>query len=261
MTMAELDHYILNLITQYHNEGHSGLQEMTPLAKFLDGMRGTGTSNYPIGDLLIPADPVKLMLDFLPPVERVIGPQGVRIDYFFYMDDVLQRWVNAREPNDLKNARLFLFRQDPRDLTRIYFWDPEDRLYFIIPTRNLFRPSISKWEYEAVRQFLRERGVATVDEEIIFNAREERRQILQDATNKTKSAKHAREAERLRNAQEAAAKFLDKVAGQAGRARPADSREIGVSSGREEPASAPSVDTGEDTDTPAAPYTMNWDDA
>ena len=251
MTLAELGAYILNLIIEYHGKPHSGLGGMTPLAKFQEGMRGTA-STYPVGDLLIPADPVKLMLDFLPAIERVIGPAGVVIDYIWYMDDVLQRWVHAKDPKNVSEARQFLFRRDPRDLSRIYFWDPEQRCYHVIPTRNLLRESISLWEYSAVRLYMEEKGETQIDEDLIFNAREERRRLIAESASKTKLAKNAREAERIKNAKEGATGFENKVNSTASESYKAP-RESSV---RDRDPAAPAVDLA----IPATPFVMNWED-
>lgn len=252
MTLAELDEYILCLITKYHHDSHSGLNGMTPVAKFLEGMRGTDT-HYPVGDLTMPDDPVKLMLDFIPADERVINPQGVQIDYIHYMDDVLQRWVNARDPVDIKNARQFIFRIDPRDITRIFFWDPDDKRYYIIPTRNVTRPAMSSWEYKAVRQLLKEKGIETVNEDIIFDAMEERRRIVAKATTMTKTAAKAREAQRALDAVRGAQAFMDKVAA-SGSAKAAEKAAPKVVTG-EPDKTTKTVDTDE---VPAAPYEMDW---
>lgn len=248
LTVAELDQYILNIITQYHNEPHSGLNDMTPLAKFLEGMRGT-TGSYPVGELLMPEDPLKFMLDFLPPLERTVQPPGIVIDYIWYMDDALQRWVGAKEPNNVSEARKFIIRMDPRDITRVYFWDPDLRQYIVLPTRNMTRPSMTLWEYNAVRQFLRERGVETIDEDIIFNAREERRRILADARKSTRKTR-ALELQRIRDAEKAAKTLLARAAGHA----TAQDAERPMTEGSQ----APDIEAM--SDAVAKPYSMSWDD-
>jgi putative transposase len=45
-----------------------------------------------------------------------------------------------------KRKRLFLIRRDPRDISVVYFFDPELNCYFEIPYRNTSRPALTLWE-------------------------------------------------------------------------------------------------------------------
>ncbi len=201
MTLDELEKYILSLIMTYHNTPHSGLQKQTPLARFQDGMRG-GPGIIPVGRIRQATDPEKLRLDFLPVDERVVQAKGIVWDHIWYNDDCLQRWVNALDPDNKDEKRKFLVRRDPRNLSRIYFWDPEEERYRVIRTKNLSRPSITLWELKAILKFLHDQGVKHVDEELLFQAREQRRQMRADAKVKTEAARRgvSRQAERERQA-------------------------------------------------------------
>ena len=248
MTLAELELYVLNLLVEYHGSPHSGIHDMPPLAMFKEGLKG-GHGATPIGRIRRPADATKLRLDFLPAEERAISEKGVVIDYVWYMDDCLQRWVNAKDPDDIGNSRKFLFRRDPRDITRIYFWDPDDRVYKRIRTRNVTRPSMSLWEFTALRKFLEIQGIKHIDEDLIFKSRAARRKVLADAATKTRKAKAARDRERTRRASAGASTFQNQVSDQAPpreSSQPPDSSET----------SSPSLPD----DSIATPYTMNWDD-
>jgi putative transposase len=242
MTLAELERYVLNLIIEYHNSPHSGIGGMTPLARLREGLKGN-LGAIPIGRLRHAADPVKLMLDFLPAKERVISPKGVVWDHVWYMDDCLQRWVHARDPKNIDEARKFLFRRDPRDITRTYFWDPEERIYKVIRTRDPTRPKMSLWEFNAIRSYLKKRGVEDIDEELIFKSRQDRRDQLAKAQAKTKKAKLARDRERRQRAEEGAKKFQERVE---------DTKPTVSEPPVPPPASA--------QDTEAQPFEMSWDD-
>lgn len=242
MTLAELEAYVLNLIMEYHNKSHSQIGEMTPLARFKEGLRGN-LGAMPIGRLRHASDPIKLMIDFLPVEERTINAKGVVWDHIWYMDDCLQRWVHARDPKNIDEARKFLFRRDPRDITRVYFWDPEERIYKVIRTRDPTRPKTSLWELNAIRGYLKQRGAEEVDEDLLFKSRAERRQQVADAQTKTKQAKRARDQERHRRAEKGAAAFQKRVE-PAVEAAPAP-----------EPAPPSTTTTAE-----AEPFEMNWDD-
>ena len=62
----------------------------------------------------------------MPYEERTVQRHGIVIDEIPYYDDVLRPWINATDPRDAtgKRKRKFIIRRDPRDLSRIYFYDP-----------------------------------------------------------------------------------------------------------------------------------------
>ena len=251
MTLAELETYILNLMVEYHVGPHSALNDMPPMTMFKEGLKG-GHGATPIGRIRRASDPVKLRLDFLPVEERVINEKGIVIDYIWYMDDCLQRWVNARDPKNTDEARKFLFRRDPRDITRIYFWDPEDRVYKRIRTRNVTRPSMSLWEFTAIRKFLEQQGIKNIDEDLIFKSRAARRKLLSEAAALTRKKRLARERERIKKAESGAKTFQNEVsAPPAGRT----SNEDTAPGAAETSTGMPPVDS-----VAATPYMMNWDD-
>lgn len=239
MTLKELEKYVRILIIEYHNRPHSGIDKATPLARFMAGMRGEAGA-IPIGKLRQPMDPEKLTIDFLPIDERCVQPAGIVWDYIWYTDDCLQRWVNARDPNNISEKRKFLVHRDPRDLSKIYFWDPELNGYRVIGTRDLSRPSITIWELKANKKFLEARGAKDVDEDMIFSAGEERKRIREQAVAKTAFAKgkRAREQERERHAKK-------KPAAHSSPSLPSSTQaEVGPLSG-----------------APGTAYSMDWGDA
>jgi putative transposase len=50
-----------------------------------------------------------------------------------------------------KRKRLFLIRRDPRDISVVYFFDPELNCYFEIPYRDTSRPALTLWELREAR--------------------------------------------------------------------------------------------------------------
>lgn len=205
-TLDEIEAWLLNLLAEYHHAEHSSLDGQSPIARWRDGFRGSSVLPG-IGNVHIPKDTMKLRLDFLPLIERTVGTKGILWDYFHYSTPALQRWVGARDPKRKVLARQFICRRDPRDLSHIYFWDPERKEYLDIPYRNPTRPRITLWEHQAARQFLIEHGRKEIDEDLLFEAREKRNRILLEAKTKTEEAKRAREHERTRQAKEQAEKL------------------------------------------------------
>jgi putative transposase len=85
--------------------------------------------------------------------------------------------------------RQFIVRRDPRDISVVYFFDPETKQYYTIPYRNPAHPPISLWELKAAQARLREEGRKAVDEDTIFDAVERRRTRIQESIGKTKAAR------------------------------------------------------------------------
>jgi putative transposase len=187
-TITELETWLLTFIVNvYHNKKHKELG-MSPLQKYTEGLLGTGTK---IGKGL----PVRLTnerkvkLDFMPFVERSIQEYGILIDHIHYSHDVLRRWVHATEPDNKKIKRKFIFKRDPRDISVVYFYDPELKQYFDIPYRDSSYPPITYWEYKEILKRLENSGEKHINEALIFEGLKRLREIESSAVSKTKKAR------------------------------------------------------------------------
>ena len=187
-TLAELECDLVDwIVNSYHVAKHSELNT-TPLQKYMEGIMGDG-KNPGAGLPPIPADPEKLRLDFLPYEKRIVSNAGVELKSISFYDPVLNKWINARDPESLKDKRKFIFRWDPRSIKFIWFYDPELKRYFRIPTRNPARPDISWSEYEEYSKRLKIEGDNHVDEEAIFAYRQRSRAREQAAKEQTAAAR------------------------------------------------------------------------
>jgi putative transposase len=196
MTLNEFEHWLAVRITQiYHQAHHTGIG-MPPITKFEHGI--FGDDHRPGRGLLPrPTDPERLRLDFMPYLERTVQPYGVKLDNILYYHDVLKPWIRASEPGPARTKRTFVIRRDPRDISTVYFHDPELNQYFALPYRRLDAPSMSLWELRAVRRKLKEEGAQAVDETALFAGYERLRAIEAQAVNAT--AKARRQAQRRRH--------------------------------------------------------------
>ncbi len=131
----------------------------------------------------------------MPFVERTIQDYGVVIDDIHYYHDVLRRWIGAKDPSASKQKRKFVFRRDPRDVSTVWFFDPELSTYYAIPYRDTSHPPISLWELREAERAVRDAG-KPVDERALFEAYERMRRIEQDAQAKTKAARRAQQRRR-----------------------------------------------------------------
>lgn len=169
LTISEFEKWLMTYIVNvYHKRNHSGIG-MSPLQKYKEGLMGSDLINgCGIPPKLL--NEKRLKLDFMPYTERTIQEYGVIIDHITYYHDVLRKYIHSRESLASNSPkRKFIFRRDPRDISTVYFFDPEINDYFEIPYRDTSKPAISIWEYkEAVRK-LNSNNVA-IDEEAIFNA-------------------------------------------------------------------------------------------
>lgn len=190
-TLARFEKWLAHLILGvYHHRPHSGLNDTPPLVAFKRGL--VGTDERPTGSLRIETDEEQLYMDFLPSVQQTVQQYGVQIDKIQYSADVLRRWVGARDPNAPTKSRKLTFKRDPRDISVLFFKDPETGRYNRIPYKNLSNPHISIWELRKIRKYLKLLGKKDVDEATIFAARNAMHDIRMSEEEETKAARKRR---------------------------------------------------------------------
>ena len=192
MTLSEFEAwYAQYVVNEYHMGKHSALG-MPPIAMYRKGIFG-GDKKPGVGLPGRILDEQRLRLDLMPFEERSVQNYGVVIDKVFYYHDVLRRWINALDPKSKKLKRKFTFRMDPRDISVIWFYDPELNLYFPIPYRNTSHPPISVWELRQARKALEDEGCKLIDEDALFESHERRREMERKAMGKTKAVRRAQQ--------------------------------------------------------------------
>jgi len=190
LTLFDFEKWLAIYITEiYHQRVHSGVL-LSPIKKYNDGVFGTDkVLGRGIPDKII--DEERLYIDFLPFYERTVQNYGIQIDEVFYYSHVLNRWINSFDEKSPKLKKKFIVRRNPRDISVIYFYDPELNEYFEIPYRDTSRPAISLWELRKVKSKLKEEGLKNVDENKIFEAYDKIREIENKSIKKTKSIRRA----------------------------------------------------------------------
>lgn len=188
LTLSEFEAWLtIYIVDVYHQRLHSSLG-MSPQQAWNKGILG---SNEQPGSGL-PAkivDDFKLRLDLMPFELRTIQDYGVQIDEIHYYSDVLRIWINAPDPKEPRRKRKFMFRRDPRDLSQIWFYDPELATYYPIPYRNMAHPPISIWELREARKRALDSGKKDIDERAIFDAYERMREIESKAVQTSKAVR------------------------------------------------------------------------
>jgi len=187
MTLDEFEEWLTVLITQvYHNKVHSSLGK-TPLERYTEGIFGSKTTP-PRGLPPMIEDEYTLRINLLPSIERTIQKYGILVDNICYYSNVLSYWIGETESNT-KNTRKkkFTVRIDPRDVSKLYFYDPNAKTYYQIPYRNMTFPKASIWEVRAAIKHLKNNENREYNESEIFAALERLRSIAIEAKNKTKT--------------------------------------------------------------------------
>jgi putative transposase len=197
MSLAEFEKWFSILCVEaYHQKPHSELG-MPPVAKWQEGILGSGKKP----GLGVPpriTDERRLKLDLMPYETRTVQQYGIVWDHIGYQHDLLRRWINAPDPENPRLKRKFLCRRDPRDISVIWFYDPEVHQYYAIPYRNTSHPAISIWELrETERRLTEERPDIPVDENLIFDAYDKMRRIEEEAKRLTKKVRRGNERRRL----------------------------------------------------------------
>lgn len=187
MTLGELERFIVEFIVNvYHKSIHSGIGK-SPEKRYEEGLFGSeSTPGRGLPEKIVDEDTFRISL--LPTIERTVQQFGVMVDKISYYADCLRRWIKAKEN---KKARQFIFKRDPRDISVIWFYDPDIKKYFPIPYRNVSYPPISVWELRSVQRYLEQKNLPAETEEQIFTAYSKMQGIVENATHKTKSLRRA----------------------------------------------------------------------
>ena len=188
MTLAEFEHWLVTFICSvYHKRVHSGIG-MPPIAKWEQGILGTAT--HPgSGIPRRPANADTVLLDFLPAFQRTVQPIGVSVDGITYYSDVLRPWINATDTAAVRTKRTLLFRRDPRDVSSLWFRDPQTKVYYKIPAADQTMPQISAWELAIAKAELRKQGHRMVDEPAVLDAIRRMREQVTASASRTKTAR------------------------------------------------------------------------
>lgn len=190
MTKAELEGWLLTFITKiYHHRVHSGIG-MSPMRKWEIGIFGNAET---VGSGLPPkmADRMTLLLDFLPSFQRTVQPIGVTIDNLTYYAEALRPWINAEDKARTGKKRALTFRRDPRDISMLWFFDPDIKQYFKIPLADQSISAMSVWEYQKAREIIKNEGSKSLNTVQLMSALDDMRARVDESSEKSKIARRA----------------------------------------------------------------------
>jgi putative transposase len=179
------------VVNEYNVQKHEGIKT-SPIAMWNLGITKGLNGSLPTGLPDIVEDTDEFRNHFLPVVKRTIQVNGIRIDHHFYYDDVLNLYI--KNPPKKK----WIFRVNPSQLEKIYFYNDEVKRHFTIPLKNTAIPPFSKEELSETMSDLKEKGVP-ISEESIHENIERRRSMIEEAKGKTKKARRRKEIKRRDN--------------------------------------------------------------
>jgi putative transposase len=192
LTMAEFEKWIVTYITGVYHQREHGTLMTSPMQQYEKGI--LGTDDMPGRGLprrIVDED--RLRLDLMPFFERAVQSYGVVVDEVHYYNDVLRRYVNAKESGHSRKKRKFTFRRDPRDISTLDFYDPDVKDYFRIPYRDAARSPMSIWEFREARQRVEKQGIKETNEGLIFRSYEQMRSIEEQAKTETKHVRRKKQ--------------------------------------------------------------------
>jgi putative transposase len=175
VTLKELDQWLaIQIVGRYHHDIHRSLAR-PPVAVWEE------FAAHPEVSFREPSDKESFYYDFLPFEERKISREGINLFGIKYWDSVLTLWAGVRkEP--------MIVRYDPRDLSMVFVQTPNGD-HLPVRYRDLARPPITLWEHKRARQKLQEQGRRDVNEQMLFDAIEAQRMLVEESALKTKSAR------------------------------------------------------------------------
>lgn len=192
ITFSEFEEWLTKyFVGVYHLRKHSALG-ISPLEQYERGI--LGTEDIPGRGLPTRiVDEETLRLDLMPFERRTIQAYGVEIEGIHYYHEVLRRYKDTSLPDNPRRKPRFRFTRDPRKINPIYFYDPDLKQYFPIPYRDRTRPTMSVWDLRASKVRLKAQGVnkEDINEDSIFKAFSELKQLVDEAMRKTKAARRS----------------------------------------------------------------------
>lgn len=189
MTFGALEKWFtLFILGVYHQTPHDGNDGLPPIVKWERGIYGTETTRGTGIPMRVP-DENRLKIDFMPFIMRTVQEYGIQNMGIPYWTDALRRFIHAVDPKARNRKQEFVCRYDPRDLSKIWMFEPESEKYIEVPYRDLSRPPISLWELKDAKRLLRKESMSTTNEELIFKTIDQMRALVDSESTKTKSAR------------------------------------------------------------------------
>lgn len=188
-TFDEFHKWLITYITKYyHMRLHSDLQ-MSPLAKWEEGLfYGGEMPMHGLPDII--EDERRLYLDFLPYKKRTVQRYGISIDNVTYFHPSISRWIGVNAPTEDKK---FVVKYELHQIQYIYFLDPDTQEYLEIPRVYRDAPNMTRFELAKIRSHLKRKGQESIDEKALIEAQRELKDIENEASKQTTATRRLRQ--------------------------------------------------------------------
>lgn len=191
MTISELEQWYLDfVINVYHKTEHSSIG-MTPEEKFYQGLLGVGEGTIPFLPS-VPVNTIKLRMALLPTFERTVQKNGITIDYITYFSETLRKWIlpaQYKRVNKKLQPISLMCRRDPRDISKLYVYDPDVDDYITVPYADFKRPAINVTELrQSIADARKEVSGRELEMHDIFRAYERLKGYVEKAQREKRSA-------------------------------------------------------------------------
>jgi putative transposase len=190
LTFDELDLWLTVFFAGVYNQRpHSGLNGETPIAVFRRGLLEGSAEAPPKGlfPLPTPEEALKLQIDFLPSFEVTVQRYGIRLETITYYHEVLAPFLALRALD--KPSERYIVRRDPRDLSQIYFYDPEAGRYYAIPFADKSWHRLSVWELRQLKKLAKSLKGKQVKEPDLINAQRTQNRLVIHSKNTTRQVR------------------------------------------------------------------------
>ncbi|HET7832641.1 MAG TPA: Mu transposase C-terminal domain-containing protein [Gallionella sp.] len=193
MTLDALEKWFtLFFLGYYHQRPHAGNDGIPPIVKWERGIFGNETMKGTGIPMRVP-DEERLRIDFMPFVMRTVQEYGIQIMGISYWADALRQFIHSQAPQTRALKQEFICRYDPRDLSKIWVFEPKSDKYIEAPYRDLSRAPISLWELKDAKRHLRAESKSVTNEELIFKTIDQMRALVESESAKTKAARTKRQ--------------------------------------------------------------------
>jgi putative transposase len=181
LTLEEFEEWFESLIlNDYHQRLHRTLM-MPPIAVWTDWI-----ADHPAHQPRDVTDLRRFTLDFLQYRDPVVTARGIQIENLTYWCDALAEFVNARDPKTRARIKISV-RLDPRNVTVIHALLPGSAAYISVPVRDVEMLPTPLWMLRMICRELRQNGINRVNNHTIATARLRRQEIVQSATERTRT--------------------------------------------------------------------------
>ena len=193
MTLGEFEAYIVDFfVNQYNTAPHSGI-DMAPIDRWRQSTGLLGDDDRMGGVVEMVVDPDRLVRDFLPYSDCTVQRYGVSVNGIHYYNDDLGKRILERDPANSTRGRKFTVRYDPRDVTKVWFFDPDIQDYLELPCEDLGAAPTNLLAFKAAKKINAAQGAPT-DPASVFATAERQRRRLEESARRTKETKADRRA-------------------------------------------------------------------